>query len=91
VSASTDSAPVSDGSNDPPASNVVVLRGGVKMPLLGLGSSGGCHPDPDGTEEKCGNYNATLQAIGLGYRAFHDALSYVPGVARQPPLFRVSP
>ena len=67
-------APVPNKGN---GSDVVVLRGGVVMPLLGLGSSGGCHPDPDGTEKKCGNYNATLQAIGLGYRAFHDALSYV--------------
>merc|ERR1712151_984997 len=37
------------------------LRGGVEMPIMGLGSSG---------------YNATVQAMHLGYRAFHDALSY---------------
>jgi hypothetical protein len=45
------------------------------MPTVGLGSSGGCHPDVDGTEDKCGNYNASLSAMQLGYRAFHDALS----------------
>ena len=50
---------------------------GVIMPSVGLGSSGGCHPDVDGTEDKCGNYNASLGAMKLGYRAFHDALSYV--------------
>lgn len=54
----------------------VELRGGVVMPTLGLGSSGGCHPDPNGTERQCEGYNATLQAISLGYRSFHDALSY---------------
>ena len=48
---------------------------GVIMPTVGLGSSGGCHPDVDGTEDKCGNYNASLSAMQLGYRAFHDALS----------------
>ena len=43
---------------------------------LGLGSSGGCHPDPDGTEKKCSNYQAVMSAISVGYRGFHDALSY---------------
>ena len=55
----------------------VTLQGGVQMPSLGLGSSGSCHPDQDGTEKTtCTNYNATLSAIKLGYRSFHDALSY---------------
>jgi diketogulonate reductase-like aldo/keto reductase len=49
---------------------------GVTMPSVGLGSSGGCHPDPDGTEHQCKGYNVSLQAMQLGYRAFHDALSY---------------
>lgn len=46
------------------------------MPSLGLGSAGGCHPDPDGTERSCPGYIAATQALGLGYRSFHDALSY---------------
>eukprot|EP01062_Namystynia_karyoxenos_P059928 TRINITY_DN51352_c0_g1_i1.p1 TRINITY_DN51352_c0_g1~~TRINITY_DN51352_c0_g1_i1.p1 ORF type:complete len:371 (+),score=114.84 TRINITY_DN51352_c0_g1_i1:77-1189(+) len=55
----------------------VRLRGGVEMPTVGLGNGGGCHPDPDGTERlSCPSYNVTLSAIGVGYRAFHDALSY---------------
>jgi len=55
----------------------VTLRGGTVMPSIGLGSSGHCHPDPDGTEAaSCSNYNATLSAIKAGYRSFHDALSY---------------
>lgn len=55
---------------------MVMLRGGVSMPSVGLGSSGGCHPDVDGSESTCGNYNATLEAIKVGFRSFHDALSY---------------
>ena len=54
---------------------LLLVLTGVIMPTVGLGSSGGCHPDPDGTEDKCGNYNASLSAMSLGYRAFHDALS----------------
>lgn len=54
----------------------VTLRGGVVMPSVGLGSSGGCHPDPDGTENTCSQYTAVTQALSLGYRSFHDALSY---------------
>ena len=55
----------------------VTLRGGTVMPSIGLGSSGHCHPDPDGSEASaCSNYNATLSAIQAGYRSFHDALSY---------------
>merc|ERR1712224_812086 len=51
------------------------------MPTVGLGSSGGCHPDPIG-QESCGKacgceiYDTATSAIKLGYRAFHDALSY---------------
>ena len=37
---------------------------------------GGCHPDPDGTERSCSGYIAAAQALELGYRSFHDALSY---------------
>ena len=55
----------------------VTLRGGTVMPSIGLGSSGHCHPDPDGSEASaCSNYKATLSAIQAGYRSFHDALSY---------------
>ena len=54
----------------------VTLRKGTIMPSIGLGSSGSCHPDVQGTERSCPNYNATLSAIQLGYRSFHDALSY---------------
>ncbi len=43
---------------------------------VGLGNGGGCHPDPDGTERNCSSYKTTMQAISVGYRAFHDALSY---------------
>jgi diketogulonate reductase-like aldo/keto reductase len=60
-----------------PLGKTVTLRGGVVMPSVGLGSSGSCHPDPDGTERtSCTNYAAATAALGLGYRSFHDALSY---------------
>ena len=54
----------------------VTLRGGVVMPSVGLGSSGGCHPDPDGTERAQKGYASVVQAMGVGFRSFHDALSY---------------
>lgn len=54
----------------------ITLRDGVVMPTVGLGSSGGCHPDPNGTEKTCPGYKNALQAMKLGYRSFHDALSY---------------
>lgn len=57
----------------------VILRGGVIMPSVGLGSSGHCHPDPDGSENKtaaCSTYTASSSALKVGYRSFHDALSY---------------
>lgn len=59
-----------------PLGPTVMLRGGVEMPTVSLGSSGGCHPDPDGTEASCSIYNATLLAVKNGYRGFHDALDY---------------
>ena len=60
-----------------PLGPTVTLRGGVVMPSVGLGNGGGCHPDPDGTERHtCESYNVTTEAMGVGYRAFHDALSY---------------
>lgn len=46
----------------------VTLKAGTVMPSIGLGSSGACHPDPDGTEQACPNYNATMSAIQVGYR-----------------------
>lgn len=48
---------------------------------VGLGNGGGCHPDPDGTEKSCRSYNTTLVAMGVGYRAFHDALSVSASVS----------
>ena len=59
-----------------PLGPTVSLRGGVSMPTVGSGSSGGCHPDPDGTEKKCSNYKAAMSWFGNGGRAVHDALSY---------------
>ena len=55
-----------------PAGPTVMLRGGVSMPSVGLGSSGGCHPDVDGSESTCANYNATLE-VGLYLRASREA------------------
>ena len=46
------------------------------MPTVGLGSSGGCHPDHDGTEASCSNYKAAMSWFHNGGRAVHDALSY---------------
>ena len=47
------------------------------MPTVGLGNGGGCCADPDGSCEKtCGAYKVSTEAMGVGYRAFHDALSY---------------
>lgn len=54
----------------------VRLPGGVDMPTISLGSGGDCHPDPDGTEDECANYQNTLLAIQSGYRGFHTALDY---------------
>ncbi len=61
-----------------PLGRTVMLRGGVEMPSVGLGSSGGCGPDnfntPDGSP--CAEYNATKLWFSLGGRAVHTALSY---------------
>ena len=63
-----------------PLERTVTLRNGVVMPSVGLGSSGICHPDPDGTESTdpigCSSYPAAISALNLGYRSFHTALSY---------------
>lgn len=63
-------------SSSPALGPTVRLRGGVDMPTVSLGSGGSCHPDPDGSEDQCGNYKNTLLAIGNGYRGFHTALDY---------------
>eukprot|EP01047_Picozoa_sp_COSAG01_P087854 COSAG01_NODE_20402_length_955_cov_9.255841_2_plen_108_part_01 len=60
----------------PPLGPNVTLRGGVVMPTISMGSGGSCHPDPDGTEKGCKNYQTTLQWFKLGGRGVHDALSY---------------
>jgi diketogulonate reductase-like aldo/keto reductase len=54
------------------------LRGGITMPSVELGSSGGCGPDSFGTPDgkPCTLYNATMSWYDLGGRASHDALSY---------------
>ena len=62
-----------------PLGKTVMLRGGVEMPSVGLGSSGGCGPDSMGTPDgsPCKWYNASLQWFKqAGGRAVHDALSY---------------
>ena len=61
-----------------PLGPTVQLRGGVEMPTIGLGSSGGCGPDSFGTADgsPCAGYNASLEWINNGGRALHDALSY---------------
>lgn len=64
------------GSDTQALAPTVTLRGGVEMPLIGLGSTGACHADPDGSEQDCSSFQAIKLAMQNGYRAFHDALSY---------------
>eukprot|EP00937_MAST-01D_sp_MAST-1D-sp2_P001890 g1890.t1 len=61
-----------------PLGRTTTLRGGVKMPTIGLGSSGSCGPDSFGTADNspCAGYNATMEWFKNGGRAVHDALSY---------------
>lgn len=67
-----------------PLPKVTTIRGKpgaprVAMPSVALGNAGGCHPDPNGneaTDPTCPAYNVVLSAIDVGYRSFHDALSY---------------
>ena len=67
-----------------PLPKVTTIRGKpgaprVAMPSVALGNAGGCHPDPNGneaTDPTCPAYAVVLSAIDVGYRSFHDALSY---------------
>ena len=51
----------------------------VSMPAVAMGNAGSCYPDPTGheaTDPNCPAYAVIKNALDVGYRSFHDALSY---------------